>query len=196
MFQPSLLACTPTSVDPAFGGLVRHDLGRGAWVDEVPGWLGGADDVFEAVRTAAPWASHSRIMWDQRVEEPRLSTRGWVGAPEPIPTMAHVLSTHYDLDLSAVSANSYRDGTDSVAWHGDTAGRHRATTVVGIVSLGSPRRFLVRVKGGGVSLRFTPSHGDLLVMGGTTQHVFEHAIPKMAFAGPRISVMFREPGVF
>ncbi len=196
MFQASLLACSPTSVDPDLSGRVRHDLGRGAWVDEVPGWLGGADEVFRTVVDAAPWRSHSRIMWDRRVDEPRLSTRGWADPPEPVPAMAAALGGFYGMDLSAVSANFYRDGSDSVAWHGDTAGLQRDETVVAIVSLGSPRRFLVRPRGGARSLRFSPAHGDLLVMGGTCQRTFDHAVPAMAHAGPRVSLMFREPGVF
>lgn len=196
MFQGSLLAADQPSVDGEFAGLVRHDLGGGAWIDEVPGWLGGADEVFAVVDAAAPWRSHERIMWDRFVNEPRLSTRSWQNPPEPVPTMAAALGHRYRLDLSAVSANLYRDGSDSVAWHGDVAGRFRATTVVAIVSLGAPRRFLIRPVDGGRSRRFVPSHGDLLVMGGSCQHTFEHAVPKAKSAGARIALMFREPGVF
>lgn len=196
MFQASLLTCAPTAVDDTFASLTRHDLGAGAWIDEVPGWLAGADDVFDDIARRAPWQAHERIMWDRRVDEPRLSTRGWADPPEPVPTMAVALESHYELDVSAVSANCYRNGSDSVAFHGDVAGRYRATTIVAIVSLGAPRHFLVRPSGGGRSRRFTPSHGDLLVMGGTCQHTFEHAVPKSASAESRIALMFREPGVF
>ena len=191
-----MLACAAPGIDATFAGFVRHELGDGAWVDEVPGWLGGADVIHDLVANAAPWQAHRRLMWDREVDEPRLSSGVWADPPDPIPEMATVLGQHYGLALSAVSANWYRDGQDSVAWHGDIAGRYRATTVVAIVSLGAPRRFLVRPRGGGVSRRFVPAHGDLLVMGGTCQHAFEHAVPKIASAGSRISVMFREPGVF
>lgn len=196
VFQASLFACAPSGVDDSFATLRRHELGDGAWIDEVPGWLTGADDVHDLVARTAPWQAHRRVMFDRPVDEPRLSTGVWTDPPEPLPTMAAVLADHYALDLSAVSANRYRDGADSVAWHGDRAGRHRDGTVVAIVSLGAPRRFLVRRRGGGPSRRFVPAHGDLLVMGGTCQHTFEHAVPKMRRAGSRISVMFREPGVF
>lgn len=196
MFQASLLACDPVGVDDTFATSTRHELGAGAWIDDVPGWLSGADEVFGHLVQHAPWQAHERIMWDRRVDEPRLSTRGWVDPPDPVPAMAAALGAHYDLDLTAVSANLYRDGDDSVAWHGDVAGRYRATTVVAIVSLGAPRHFLVRPSGGGASRRFTPAHGDLLVMGGTCQHTFEHAVPKAASAQSRIALMFREPGVF
>jgi len=113
-----------------------------------------------------------------------------------LPAMAAALSGRYGFDLSAASANLYRDGADSVAWHGDTSGRRRDTTVVAIVSLGEPRRFLLRPKGGGPSIRYTPARGDLLVLGGTCQRTFDHSVPKCSSAGSRISLMFREPGVF
>jgi alkylated DNA repair dioxygenase AlkB len=106
--------------------------------------------------------------------------------------MAAALSAHYGSDLSTVSANLYRDGHDSVAWHGDRIGRQRSRTIVAIVSLGSSRRFLLRPAGGGRSLRLTPGPGDLLVLGGTCQRTWQHAVPKCAAAGPRISLMFRE----
>jgi alkylated DNA repair dioxygenase AlkB len=196
MYQASLLALDEPGFDPCFEGLERHDLGRGAWVDVVPGWVHGSDALLERVSSEAPFEAHTRVMWDEVVDEPRLSTHGWAAPPDPVPGLAAALGARYGLDLSAVSANLYRDGRDSVAWHGDTAGRYRERTVVAIVSLGSPRRFHLRPKGGGSSLRLVPAHGDLLVLGGTCQRTFDHAVPKMAHAGPRISLMFREPGVF
>src|ERR1700722_8413756 len=91
----------------------------------------------------------------------------------------------------------YRTGDDSVAWHGDTIGRRsHDETLVAIVSLGAPRRLLLRPKGGGRGHRFSLGHGDLLVMGGTCQRTWEHSVPKTARpAGPRISVQFRSAGV-
>jgi alkylated DNA repair dioxygenase AlkB len=197
VFQPSLLASGEApGFDAGLDGARRRFLGSGAWLDVVPGWVRGADALFERVLEEAPWQSRARRMWDNVVDEPRLSTHGWHAPSPPAPAMADALSTHYGLDLTAVSANLYRDGRDSVAWHGDTSGRRVPTTVVAIVSLGSPRRFLLRPKGGGRSIRLTPGHGDLLVLGGTCQRTFEHSVPKCASAGPRISLMFREPGVF
>ncbi len=196
-WQPSLLDLdAPTGFDPAFDGARRRFLGQGAWVDLVPGWVHGADALFEHVLAAARWKSRTRRMWDNVVDEPRLTTGGWDEPPAPLPALAETLSGRYGLDLSQVSANLYRDGADSVAWHGDTSGRKRETTVVAILSLGEPRKFLLRPKGGGRSLRFQPAGGDLVVLGGTCQRTFDHAVPKCREAGSRISVMFREPGVF
>lgn len=195
--QASLLdiALEP-AYDVGFTAAARTELGLGAWLDLVPGWLAGAETLLERVVSAAPWAGHERWMYDKVVTEPRLSTRGWADPPDPVHSMGAALSARYGLDLSAVSANLYRDGQDSVAWHGDTAGRRVATTVVAIVVLGAPRRFLLRPRGGGTAHRITPAHGDLLVMGGTCQRTWEHSVPKCATAGLRVALMFREPGVF
>jgi alkylated DNA repair dioxygenase AlkB len=196
-YQPSLLDLgAAPSFDPTFDGAARRFLGAGAWVEVVPGWVSGADALFDTVLAEGRWEGRERWMYERMVDEPRLTTGAWAEPPEPSEAMAGALSGHYGLDLSAVSANLYRDGRDSVAWHGDTAGRHRSTTVVAILSLGAPRTLMLRPKGGGPSVRHDLAGGDLLVMGGTCQQTWEHAVPKRAAAGARISLMFREPGVF
>jgi len=196
-WQPSLLEHSrEPSADAGFDGARRRFLGAGAWLDVVPGWVRGADELFERLLAAGEWSTRDRKMYDRVVTEPRLTTGSWAAPPPPCRELASVLSGRYGLDLSAISANLYRDGNDSVAWHGDTLGRQRTETAVAIVSLGEPRRFLLRPKQGGPSLRLAPGHGDLLVMGGTCQRTWDHSVPKCAAAGSRISLMFREPGVF
>ncbi|MGH9260983.1 MAG: alpha-ketoglutarate-dependent dioxygenase AlkB [Acidimicrobiales bacterium] len=192
VWQPSLLGDVPPDFDVSFARAERRDLGSGAWLEDVPGWAQGSDALFEALLEGAPWATHERRMYDRMVVEPRLTTRQWDDPPPPLPAMARALSERFEADLSVISANLYRDGRDSVAWHGDRVARTRDETVVAVLSLGSPRRFLLRPKGGGRSLRLEPAPGDLLVLGGTCQRAWEHSVPKRAQAGPRISVMFRE----
>jgi alkylated DNA repair dioxygenase AlkB len=191
-WQPSLLGGDRPRFDAALSGLERRDLGRGAWCDVVAGWVTGADALFADLVEHAPWAAHERPMYDRTVAEPRLTTRAWDDPPAPLPAMAAALSAHYGCDMGTVSANLYRDGRDSVAWHGDRVGRQRSQTVVAILSLGAARRFLLRPTGGGRSIRLAPANGDLLVLGGTCQRTWQHSVPKCASAGPRISVMFRE----
>ncbi|MDQ2797291.1 MAG: alpha-ketoglutarate-dependent dioxygenase AlkB, partial [Actinomycetota bacterium] len=91
----------------------------------------------------------------------------------------------------------YRDGRDSVAWHGDRIGRGSThDTMVAIIILGAPRALALRPAGGGTSRRYELGHGDLVVMGGSCQRTWEHAVPKTArTVGPRISVQFRPRGV-
>jgi alkylated DNA repair dioxygenase AlkB len=192
VWQPSLLGAATPRCDPAFGLAERRDLGSRAWLEVAPHWVEGADTLFETVLAAAPWAEHERHMYDRKVVEPRLTTRLWDDPPPLVDEMARVLSDRYGRALTSVSANLYRDGRDSVAWHGDRVGRLREDTVVALVSLGSARRFLLRPVGGGASLRLRPLPGDLVVLGGTAQKTWQHCVPKTRQAGPRISVMFRE----
>ncbi len=193
-WQPSLLGGDDPDFDHSLTGARRRFLGAGAWVDHVPGWASGTDALFHEILEAAPWHAFERPMYDRVVGVPRLETRRWRDRPRPIDRMGRVLGRHYGLRLPSISANLYRDGHDSVAWHGDRVGHRRADTVVAILSLGAPRKLLLRPDGGGPSVGYTLHAGDLLVQGGTCQRTFEHCVPKQASAGARISVMFREAG--
>jgi alkylated DNA repair dioxygenase AlkB len=188
----------PIGHDPTFAGLTRVRLGRGAWLDVVRGWCRGHEALFDAVLAAGEWQAWTRMMFDHEVVQPRLST-SWAGEalPEgldPLADMAGALSARYGVPLTRISANLYRDGRDGVAWHGDTHLRTLPTATVAVLSLGSPRSFKLRPRGGGPSLSWDLGHGDLAVMGGTCQRTWQHAVPKVARAGPRICVMFRAPG--
>ena len=189
---------------PALGDAERTTLTRGAWVDCRRNWLPTADDVFATLVADVPWRAERRQMYDRVVDVPRLVHTYAVGEVLPHPTLEEArseLSDHYlpTLGEPFVTAGCcyYRDGRDSVAWHGDTIGRGKTQdTLVAIVSLGDPRRLALRPRGGGESISFELGHGDLLVMGGSCQRTWEHAVPKVAHAGPRISVQFRPLNVF
>lgn len=193
--QPSLLDDVAPAIDATFRGIERVHLDRGAWVDVLRGWVQGHQQLFEAVLEAADWQVWRREMYDKVVDQPRLSV-SWADADLPsglgiVSEMAAALSARYGLPLKRVSANLYRDGQDSVAWHGDTHLRDRRTAVVAVASLGHPRIFRLRPRGGGHSLGWAFGRGDLVVMGGTCQRTWQHAVPKVAKAGPRICLMFR-----
>jgi len=193
-WQPSLLGMVDPDFDPSLTGARRRFLGQGAWVDVVPGWVTGADTLFDEVSETAPWKAFERPMYDRVVDVPRLETRAWHDRPKLLERMARCLGRRYGVRLPSISANLYRDGNDSVAWHGDRIGHHRTDAVVAILSLGATRTMLLRPDGGGLSTSFPLHSGDLLVQGGTCQRTFEHCVPKRAKAGPRISVMFRQRG--
>lgn len=193
-WQPSLLGRDTPSIDPSFSGLVHRVLGRGAWVDHHPGWLTGHETVFESLRHSTRWEASRRQMYDRVVDVPRLTARlPDAGPGHPIlATMSAALSDRYGWRLESLGMALYRDGRDSVAWHGDRMGALKPDCVVATVSLGTPRRFLLRPRGGGGSLSFSLGWGDLVVMGGSCQATWEHTVPKAAdVRGPRISVMFR-----
>ena len=182
----------------------RLPLGPGAWLDLLPGWLHGADAVFDTLLTDVPWRAERRQMYERVVDVPRLTAFYDEGAPLPHPALAEArdrLSAHYAAELGEPFATAglclYRDGQDSVAWHGDRIGRSRESdTMIAIVSLGSARQLALRPRDGGESRRYSLGDGDLVVMGGSCQRTWDHAIPKTnAAAGPRISAQFRVRGV-
>jgi alkylated DNA repair dioxygenase AlkB len=165
-------------------------------VDHAPSWVCGADHVFEQIIETRRWQQRTRQIYDERVEEPRL-TDAWSAEagemldPPILEDIRSVLSSRYGRDFDSVGFNLYRDGRDSVAWHGDRIPKEVRDPIVALVSLGEPRRFLLRPKGGGASTAFALGRGDLLVTGGKTQRAWEHSVPKVARAGPRISVAYR-----
>jgi len=210
--QGSLLDLTEEMTLRDLGtGLRRHELSRGAWVDVRPGWLAAGDDLFSALLHDVPWRAERRQMYDNIVDVPRLTC--FYGADEALPhpmlaTARDALNRHYAAELGEPFVTAglclYRDGRDSVAWHGDRIGRSKdLDTMVAILSLGSARTLAMRPRDGGEipgsrqkSLRFPLAHGDLVVMGGSCQRTWDHSIPKTSEpVGPRISVQFRVAGV-
>lgn len=186
-------------------GVRRSTLGQGAWIDVLPGWLTGADLLFDALVESVPWQAERRRMYERVVDVPRLLSYYRAGEPLPHPVLVEArsaLGAHYAAELGEPFRSAglcyYRDGRDSVAWHGDRFGRgEREDTMVAIVSVGEPRTLALRPRdGGGPTVRRALGHGDLIVMGGSCQRTWDHCVPKTARpVGPRISVQFRPAGV-
>ncbi len=222
-WQGSLFDSGPTDVDASFARLRRITLDERCWVDYCPAWLAGSDELFAQLLARGQWRQRELWMYDRKVREPRLTAgwtvgdantpiRSWAryaqadaeedqgradagasSTPEILRRIAEVLSRRYDVTLDSIWVNLYRDGGDSVAWHGDRNAKVLTNPLVVTVSLGSRRRFLLRRKGTTTtSHRLDPGHGDLVVMGGACQHDWEHCVPKTAKAvGPRMSVTIR-----
>jgi alkylated DNA repair dioxygenase AlkB len=196
-WQPSLLDVPTLEIgfDAGFRQSCRRELGKGAWIDHVPGWCRGADALFARLLRDTPWSGREVRMYDRIVREPRLTHRWHLddgpAPPAELRAMARVLSERYGVEFTQIGANLYRDGADSVAWHGDRVARELPEAVVALVSLGAARPFRLRPTGGGSSIGLLPGPGDLLVMGGSCQRTWQHAVPKVRAAPPRISVQFR-----
>lgn len=178
----------------------RRSLTDGAWIDLRPGFITAADELFNVLVRAVAWREEQMHIYDSTVSVPRLLAHYPRGAALPHPVLDEArsaLSAHYAEELGEpfVSAGLalYRDGNDSVAWHGDRIARESPRdTMVAIVSLGSRRPFALRPKSRGPGLRLQVGHGDLLVMGGSCQRTWLHGIPKTATClGARISIQFR-----
>jgi len=197
IWQPTLFgARNAAEIDAELTTLTRHHLDPTSWIDHAPGWVSDADVLFEELTERRPWGQRTRRMFDRVVLEPRL-TSSWAAddgqplEPEVLERMRRALSDRYQVDMDSAGFNLYRDGRDSVAWHGDRIARQIAEPVVALVSLGEARPFLLRPRGGGRSRRFELGRGDLLVTGGRTQREWQHSVPKVVSAGPRISIAFR-----
>lgn len=195
MFEPkrqsSLFGTGEISFDAGFSSLHRVELDDTAWLDHVPMWLDGDETLFSVLAEGAPWEQPVVTMYDREVVTPRLVASVEPGLHPVLPDIVETLSHRYGIALHRISAGWYRDGNDSVAFHGDRIARERDEAIVATVSLGSPRRFLIRPVTGGTSRAFSLGHGDLVVMGGSCQRTWEHAVPKATSAGPRMALMFR-----
>lgn len=189
--QGTLLGSLEPAVDPGFAGLERVVLDDTAWVDVVRGWVRGADNLFAELVEQVAWSARRVRLYDTVVDEPRLTAVLRDDRPVVVEDMRRLLGARYGIEFGSVGANFYRDGRDSVAWHGDRVARDLPEAVVAVVTLGGPRRFLLRPLGGGRSVRFEPRSGDLLVMGGSCQRTWQHSVPKVGRAQPRVSLTFR-----
>ncbi len=191
--QPTLLGTQDPAQNPA-AAWERIQLDEKSWIDVARDWWFGADLLLTELVAAVPWRQGRRRMWDRVVDDPRLShwCRRNEADPHPaLPDMQAALERRYCRSLRPPGLNYYRDGQDSVAWHADRELRDLDDTLVAIVTLGTRRPFLVRPGRGGPSIDLGPGSGDLLVMGGATQRDWEHAVPKTAKPGARISVSWR-----
>jgi alkylated DNA repair dioxygenase AlkB len=201
-FQGSLFedAAGGVSVGELGGTVRRVELGAGAWVDLRPAWLSGADELFALLHRTVPWMAEERWMYGRLVAIPRLEC--YLDSPADLPHPAlleahHRLDEHYRDDPAAPFTSAdlvlYRDGRDTVPWHGDPfTTPEPCDSMVALIVLGPPRPFLLRPRAGGEVLRHLLGHGDLIVMGGSAQTTFEHSVPRTArAAGPRIAVQFR-----
>jgi alkylated DNA repair dioxygenase AlkB len=182
--------------DPAFHSLQRIMLDEHSWVDYAPHWVSNSDSLFQELLETKDWGRRTRQMYDNKVEEPRLTWTWRAGSggplePKIVDEVRLTLSDRYGVDFDSAGMNLYRDGNDSVAWHGDRIRKEIEAPIVALVSVGEARKFLLKPTEGGRSRSFLLGRGDLLVTGGLTQRTWQHSVPKVAHAGGRISIAFR-----
>jgi alkylated DNA repair dioxygenase AlkB len=199
--------------------MARIELLLGAFVDLEASWLSAADAVRlqEALTHELAWEQRHIVLFGKRMLQPRLIA--WMGElpyrysgqtlpPRPWPpSVAELIGpvSRRVIEAAAtpfnhVLVNRYRDGNDSMGYHADDEPELGEDPVVACVSLGRTRRFVLKNRAGpklpAVSLQL--EHGSLLVMGGTCQRYYRHAIlrerePDAPHAGERerISLTFR-----
>lgn len=201
--QLNLLGGGAPALEEGWAPLQHVALTEGAWVEYRPSWVQGQDALMDALRASTQWHQQRREMYEREVVVPRLvASLPDDGPGHPlIEQMRAALAARYRTPFPRTGLALYRDGNDSVAWHGDYIAREMTEALVATVSLGEPRRFLMRPAAGGPSRAFQLGWGDLIVMGGSCQRTWRHSIPKVPHAAPRMVVMFRpvwpvQPGMY
>jgi alkylated DNA repair dioxygenase AlkB len=187
----------------------RIDLGAGAWLDYVPGWVPSAeaDGLLTALRDELRWEQREIVLFGRPVLQPRLIA--WAGtlgyrysgqtleprAPTPaIAALMTRVADHARVPFNHVLVNRYRSGSDSIGLHADDEPELGRDPVVATLSLGVTRRFVLKPRRAtaGSSRSLEVRHGSLLVMGGTCQRHYVHGLPRQAGErGERISLTFR-----
>ena len=189
----------------------RLELGDGAWLDWWPHFptepdLPGLAELVEEL----PLRSDRFLIFGRSVAVPRKIS--WHGDPgcryrysgqtyEPAPwtdsltRLRRALIRCTGLPWNGVLANYYRDGSDSVGWHSDDErelGPEPDDVAIASLSLGAARRFVMRRRDRSARRHFDLPGGSLLVMRGSTQRHWQHALPKTrAPVGPRLNLSFR-----
>jgi alkylated DNA repair dioxygenase AlkB len=197
LYQPTLFdndqSQTPAIDVGAFDGATDHRLDEHSWITHVPGFLTGHHRLVDDLATLDVWEQRRRWMYDRVVDEPRL-TGEYVDlavAPALLVELATTLGERLGVPYDRIWMNWYRDHRDGTGWHADRPVNKAPTAIVPVLSLGAPRRFLVRPMGGGPSTVFTPDGGDLIIMQGRCQRDWQHCVPKQkAPAGARMSLNF------
>jgi len=192
------------SIHVGSAAIERIALDDHAWVDIARGWMEGADLLFEHLRDHVAWSTSHLFRYDHFVEERRLGASWQRGRPLPHPALAEatrVLQSRYRAYFDGFSMIQYRDGRDGQAFHRDTDMRWLDDTVIGVLSLGAQRPWLLRPRssrhdhepGKGATHDLAPASGDLIVMGGRTQADWEHSVPYLGgrATAPRISLQWR-----
>lgn len=167
-----------------------------------------ADRLLAALLDDIDWRSEEILIFGRRRVVPRRVA--WHGDPgaryrysgtahEPLPwtdlldAIRDRVETLTGFRYNSVLLNRYRDGRDGMGWHADDEQELGAEPAIASVSLGAPRRFLMRHRRrAGARLALDLAHGDLLLMAGATQHHWLHALPKTArLVGERVNLTFR-----
>ena len=175
-------------------------------VDYRPGWVDGADRLFERLSEQISWEQHTISLYGRTVPTPRLTAwmgdlayqySGIVNEPKPWPSalaaMRDRLRSELGVPFNSCLANLYRDGTDSMGYHSDDEPELGPEPTIASVSLGARRRFVLRHRVTRERWIWDLGEGDLLVMRDESQRDYAHAVPKTTRAiSPRMNLTFRQ----
>jgi alkylated DNA repair dioxygenase AlkB len=169
----------------------REWLDEHTWVDMARGFVLDPQPAYDELSGSVPWSAHRMWRYERWVEEPRVSHGYRVGQPWPHPVLVEthrVLQRQYGVTFDGFSLILYRDGDDCQAFHRDRDMRYCENTLVGILTLGARRPWLLRRRqrrdkwiapNGGAAYDVAPAGGDLFVLGGRAQADWEHSVAKV-----------------
>jgi len=158
----------------------------------------------------ASWHTPLVHLYGRWVNSPRRAA--WYGDPgavygysgsvnQPLPWLAELkelgeqLAAFSGHSFNSVLLNYYRTGSQSMGWHSDDERELGTAPTIASISLGGPRRFLLRHR----RRKDLPvheivlGHGSLLLMSGESQIAWRHSVPKTARpVAPRVNLTFRQ----
>lgn len=167
-----------------------------------------SDRIFKTLLETIEWKQDKIMMYGKELPLPRLSA--WYGdnnkpytysgiTLNPLPWNEELLQIKEKIEaeakvkFSSVLLNRYRDGQDYVGWHTDAEKELGKNPVIGSVNFGATRKFqLRRIDDHKEKFEVELKHGTFLVMQGSTQHFWQHQVPKTATKiGERLNLTFR-----
>jgi len=174
----------------------------------VPGWIEPAEArrLLEILLDEIPWEDHAITIAGRKVAVPRrvayygpfpYTYSGIIHPARALPPVVSALRDRIEevtaRPFNTVLMNLYRSGSDSVSWHSDDDYPHGGHPAVASLSLGETRRFRIAHKRRATErYAIDLTAGGLLLMDGTSQLDYRHALPKSAKpVGPRVNLTFR-----
>ena len=167
-----------------------------------------SDRIFKTLLETIEWKQDKIMMYGKELPLPRLSA--WYGdnnkpytysgiTLNPLPWTDELLQIKEKIEaeakvkFSSVLLNRYRDGQDYVGWHTDAEKELGKNPIIGSVNFGATRKFqLRRIDDHKEKFEVELKHGTFLVMQGSTQHFWQHQVPKTATKiGERLNLTFR-----
>lgn len=166
-----------------------------------------ADRLFEGLLTEIEWRQEAIRIFGKSVLQPRrtawygekdysysgivMSRRPWTPMLEEIKAKVESAA---GWSFNGVLMNHYRDGQDSMGWHRDNEKELGPEPVIASISLGEPRRFLLRHRADpSLKIEQILESGSLLLMRGRSQEAWDHSLPKTSrSANARINLTFRK----
>lgn len=169
-----------------------------------------ASAYFQSLLEEIPWEQKQIKIFGRPVMEPRLTA--WIGDPDAAYTYSGTqmlpqtwtpallkikesVEARTQQTFNSVLANLYRDGRDSMGFHSDDEKELGQTPWIASVSFGETRRLIMKHRASKTlpQKEYKLESGSLFIMGGSTQKLWKHGIPKETKpCGARVNLTFRK----